>query len=124
MSKRGRKPASKKANTECWYCGKKGHNERECWKNCVDSNKSGSRFDKTEQVNRQRLHYVVGSEGSGNGLGLAFMMKHKEIFLRYKLNIGRTYCVNERSDRCVNREPVGHIFRKVIYLGVSVGDHL
>ena len=27
---------------ECWYCGKKGHRERECWKKRADTDKSGS----------------------------------------------------------------------------------
>ena len=31
-----------KPATECWYCGKKGHKESECWKKCANSEKTGS----------------------------------------------------------------------------------
>ena len=35
--------AASETKTKCWYCGKKGHRESECWKKRTDSNKSGSR---------------------------------------------------------------------------------
>ena len=44
-----------KANTECWYCGKKGHRESECWKKCVDLDKYGSnKFGEGNREERKR----------------------------------------------------------------------
>ena len=60
---------------ECWYCGKKGHKESECWKKRVDTDKSGS--SKAKHGNQQRSHYAEGFEGAKYGLGPAFVMKHK-----------------------------------------------
>ena len=59
--------------TECWYYGKKGHRERECWKKKADLGKS--RSSKAEQQNPQRSHYDEGSRGAKNGLGPSFVMK-------------------------------------------------
>ena len=70
--------AAPEADTECWYYGKKGHRESECWKKHADLDKFGS--DKTSRENRQSSHYVGGSEGSGTGKtgkGPTFVMKHK-----------------------------------------------
>ena len=64
-----------KPATDCWYCGHKGHRESECWKKKVDSYKSGS--SKTKHGNRQRSRYADGSEGTENGSGQVFVMKHK-----------------------------------------------
>ena len=44
-----------KADTECWYCGKKGHKESECWKKCTHSNKSGLDFGRTEKGKKTML---------------------------------------------------------------------
>ena len=64
-----------KAVLECWYCGKKGHNENDCWKKRADSDKAGSSRRDVER--RQRSHYAEGSERAGNKSGPAFVMKHK-----------------------------------------------
>ena len=69
----GAKNPQGKPSIECWYCGKKGHRESKCWK----SDKSGSGSGKTEQGNRQRVHYAKGSERARNGSGPTFVMKHK-----------------------------------------------
>ena len=73
-----------KVETECWYCGWKGHRESECWKKHIDSDKSGSGSGsgRTRQGNRQRSHYVEGSEGAENGSGPAFVMKHKANWMK------------------------------------------
>ena len=72
-SRGGTRNRQGKPLTECWYYGKQGHRERECWKNHADSDKSGS--SKVEHRNRQRSHYAEGSEGAGNGSGPTFVMK-------------------------------------------------
>jgi hypothetical protein len=64
-----------KVASECWYCGKKGHRESECWKKKVDSDKAGS--SRRDAERRSKSHYVEGSERAGNGVGPAFAMKHK-----------------------------------------------
>ena len=64
-----------KPMVECWYCGKKGHRESECWKKKADSDKSG--LCKAKHGNRKRSHYAEGSRVAENGWGPAFVMKHK-----------------------------------------------
>jgi hypothetical protein len=43
---------------DCWYCGKKGHWESECWKKHAESGKTASRsgVGLTDRRNRQQLH--------------------------------------------------------------------
>ena len=41
-----------KPSAKCWYYGKKGYKESECWKKCTDSEKTGSGSGRTEQGNR------------------------------------------------------------------------
>ena len=48
---RGDENRQGKSATECWYYGKKGHRESECWKKRTDSDKSGS--GKADRENRQ-----------------------------------------------------------------------
>jgi hypothetical protein len=38
---------------ECWYCGKKGHRESECWKKRAESGKNASGSGRTDGRNRQ-----------------------------------------------------------------------
>ena len=64
-----------KVDTECWYCGKKGHRESECWKKQADSDKAGSSGRDAERP--QKSHYTEGSERAGNGPGPTFLMQHK-----------------------------------------------
>ena len=63
-----------KAIAECWYCGKKGHRESECWKKRADSERTGSGH--TDKGNRQRSHYAEGSGKAGKGS--AFVTTHEE----------------------------------------------
>ena len=53
---RGDENRQGKSAAECWYCGKKGHKENECWKKRADSDKTGSGH--TDKGNRQRSHYA------------------------------------------------------------------
>ena len=57
---------------ECWYCGKKGHRESECWKKRADSERTGSGngFGHTGKGKRQRSHYVEGSGKAGKGFAV------------------------------------------------------
>ena len=74
---RGDENRQGKSTAECWYCGKKGHRESECWKKCADLDRigSGSGFGHTDKGNRQRSHYA---EGSGNaGKGSSFVTRHE-----------------------------------------------
>ena len=57
-----------KSVVECWYCGKKGHKESECWKKKANS-------DKVDSETRQRWHYAKGSGCAVTSP--AFVMKHK-----------------------------------------------
>ena len=52
-----------KAIADCWYCGKKGHRESECWKKRADlkSTGSGNGSGHTDKGNRQRSHYAEDS---------------------------------------------------------------
>ena len=64
-----------KSVVECWYCGKKGHKESECWKKCTDSEKTRSGSGQTDKGTRQRSHYV---EGSGKvEKGSTFVTRHE-----------------------------------------------
>ena len=59
--------------TDCWYCGRKGHRESECWKRRADSDKAGSSRGDVDR--RQRSHNV---EVSGRAeMGPTFVMRHK-----------------------------------------------
>ena len=58
---------------ECWYCGKKGHKESECWKKRADSNRAGS--SRGDADRRHRSHYA--GKGDRTEMGLALVMKHK-----------------------------------------------
>ena len=60
---------------ECWYCGKKGHKDSECWKKRADSEKTGSGSGQTDKGNRQLSHYAEGSEKVGKGA--TFMTRHE-----------------------------------------------
>ena len=63
-----------KTIAECWYCGKKGHRESECWKKRTDSERTGSRNGSghTDKGNRQRSHYAEDT-----GKGSVFVMRHE-----------------------------------------------
>ena len=76
---RGDENRQGKSIAECWYCGKKGHKESECWKKGADSERtiSGSGFGsgQTEKGNRERSHYAEGSGKAGKGS--AFVTRHE-----------------------------------------------
>ena len=65
-----------KTDTQCWYYGKKGHKESECWKKRANLDNSGSKSGRSEQENRQQSHYAEGSEGPKTRKGSSFVMKH------------------------------------------------
>jgi hypothetical protein len=62
---------------DCWYCGKKGHRESECWKKRAESGKtvSGSGSGWTDRRNRQQSHYAEGFGEAGGAS--AFVTRHE-----------------------------------------------
>jgi hypothetical protein len=61
---------------DCWYCGKRGHRENECWKKRAESGRTASGFGRIDGRNWQRSHYVEGSGEAGGSS--AFVTRHKE----------------------------------------------
>ena len=73
----GDKNRQGKSIAECWYYGKQGHRESECWKKRANLERTGSSngSEHTDKGNRQRSHYAVGSEKAGKGS--AFVKRHE-----------------------------------------------
>ena len=61
---RGDQNRQGKSAAECWYCGKKGHRESECWKNRADSERtgSGSGFRHTDKGNLGFTDLILGTQ--------------------------------------------------------------
>ena len=72
---RGNENRQGKSAAECWYYGKNGHKESQCWKKRTNSGKTGSGSGQTKKGNRQRSHYAEGSEKVGKGA--AFMTRYE-----------------------------------------------
>jgi hypothetical protein len=62
---------------DCWYCGKKGHRESECWKKHAESGKTASESGsgRTDRRNQQQSHYAEGFREAGGAL--AFVTRHE-----------------------------------------------
>jgi hypothetical protein len=59
---------------DCWYYGKKGHWESECWKKRAEPGRTVSGTGQTNRRNRQQLHYAEGSKKAARAS--AFVMRH------------------------------------------------
>jgi hypothetical protein len=73
----GNRGSRGESTLDCWYCGKKGHWESECWKKRAESGRTASESGSgpTDRRNRQQSHYAEGSGEAGGSL--AFVTRHE-----------------------------------------------
>ena len=120
-SQGGVKNRQGKVATNYWYCSRRGYRESEFWKKKADLDKSG--LGRTEQGNRQWLHYAEGSRGAETGP--TFVMKHKANSMKMSTSKSNElwYVDSSASNHMKNHEEWFSHLEKPEQLGVvETGD--